>query len=117
MNSGPLLRRRPIKSGYGWLFVEKRAKLLDMRWVIVMKSPVANYGSRYQRTIVGEDVILISGKPIERSFQPQSTVQSEKKPEKPHILNGSTIPCVSDWHALFAKLSRSQNRSYSMKSA
>src|SRR5437764_5059609 len=111
MNSGPSLRRRRIKSGYGSPFVEKHAKLLGMPWVIAMKAHVASSGSRFQRTIVEEDAILISGKPIERLFQSQNTVRWGKKRERRRILSGSTIPCVSDSHVLFAKPSRSQNRS------
>src|SRR5215211_8659544 len=116
MNSGHSLQKRPIKSGFGWHFVERHGKLLDMLLAIVMKLPVASSGALFQPSIGVVHVTPTFGRPIKRSFRSPNTVQVEKEPGKRHILSDSTIHCASAWHVWFAKRYRSQNRRRCTKS-
>jgi hypothetical protein len=117
MNSGPLLPKKPIKSGFGWHFVEKPDKLLAMRLAIVMKPPVASSGALFRPSIDVVPVTPTFGRPIKRSFRSRNTAQVEKRVDKRHTLSDLTIHCASAWHVWFARRYRSQNRRRCTKSA
>jgi len=87
MNFGPSLQKRPIKSGFGWHFVERPGKLLAMPLAIVMKPPVASSGGRERPSIGVVHVTPIFGRRIKRSSPSPNTVQLAKRVDKRRILS------------------------------